>query len=80
MKEKSHNYIACKKVKVLLSNWKFVMEQLICITLIPIERETIGPDAVDIYDATTSKIIANHVKWQVQLHVRDVLPDNDMLL
>ena len=44
------------------------------------ERKTIGPDAVDIYDATSSKVIANHVEWQVQLHVRDVLPDNVMLL
>ena len=46
----------------------------------PNERKFIGPDAVDIYDATTSKIIANHVEWQVQLHVRDVLPDNGKLL
>ena len=46
----------------------------------PNERKTIGPDAVDIYDATTSKTIANHVEWQVQLHVRDVLPDNVKLL
>ena len=46
----------------------------------PNERKFIGPDAVDIYDATTSKIIANHVEWQVQLHVRDVLPDNVMLM
>ena len=28
----------------------------------PNERNTIGPDAVDIYDATSSKIIANHVE------------------
>jgi hypothetical protein len=46
----------------------------------PNERKFIGPDAVDIYDATTSKIIANHVEWQVQLYVRDFLPDNVMLL
>jgi hypothetical protein len=30
--------------------------------------------------ATTSKVTANHVEWEVQLHVRDVLPDNVMLL
>jgi hypothetical protein len=48
--------------------------------LYPNEHKTIGPDAVDIYDATTSKIIANHVEWQVQLHVQDVLPDNVRLL
>jgi len=35
----------------------------------PNERKFIGPDAVDIYDATTSKVIANYVEWQVQLHV-----------
>ena len=49
-------------------------------TLDPNERKTIGLDSVDIYDATTSKNIANHVEWQVQLHIRDVLPDNGMLL
>jgi hypothetical protein len=46
----------------------------------PNERKFIGRDAIDIYDATSSKIIANHVEWQVQLHVRDVLPDNVKLL
>jgi hypothetical protein len=46
----------------------------------PDERMTIGPEAVDIYDATTSKNIANHVEWLVQLHIRDVLPDNVMTL
>jgi len=35
----------------------------------PNERKSIGPDAVDIYDATSSKIIANHAKWQVQLQI-----------
>jgi hypothetical protein len=30
--------------------------------------------------ATTSKVTANHVEWKEQLHVRDVLPDNVMLL
>jgi hypothetical protein len=49
-------------------------------SLNPNERKTIGPDVVDIYDATTSKVIANHVEWKVQLHVRDVLPDNVKLL
>jgi hypothetical protein len=44
------------------------------------ERKFIGPDAVDIYNATTSKVTANHVEWEVQLNVRDVLPDNGMLL
>jgi hypothetical protein len=44
------------------------------------ERKFIGPDAVDIYNATTSKVTANHVEWEVQLHVKDVLPDNVMLL
>jgi hypothetical protein len=46
----------------------------------PNERKFIGRDAIDIYDATSSKIIANHVEWQVQLHVRNVLPDNVKLL
>ena len=31
----------------------------------PNERKTIGPDAVDIYDATSSKKFANRVEWQV---------------
>ena len=44
------------------------------------ERTFIGPDAFDIYNATISKVTANHVEWEVQLHVRDVLPDNVMLL
>ena len=44
------------------------------------ERMYIGPDAVDIDDATTSKINANHVEHQVQLHIRDDLPDNVKLL
>ena len=46
----------------------------------PNERKTIGPDAVDICDAKTSKIVANYVEHQVQLHVRDVLPGNVMLM
>jgi hypothetical protein len=31
----------------------------------PNERKTIGPEAVDIYDATSSKKFANRVEWQV---------------
>jgi hypothetical protein len=46
----------------------------------PNERKTIGPDAVDIYNAKTSKIIANYVEWQVQLHIGGVLPGNVMLM
>ena len=46
----------------------------------PNERKTIGPDAVDIYNANTSKIIANYVEWQVQLHIGGVLPGNVMLM
>ena len=44
------------------------------------DRTFIGPDAIDIYDATTSKFIANHVEHQVQLHIRDVIPDNVKIL
>ena len=39
------------------------------------ERVFIGPDATCIYDAKSSKVIANHVEWKVQLHVRDDHPD-----
>ncbi len=31
----------------------------------PNERKTIGPEAIDIYDATSSKNFANRVEWQV---------------
>jgi hypothetical protein len=31
----------------------------------PNEHKTIGPEAIDIYDATTSKNIANCVEWQI---------------
>ena len=67
--EESHHLIL--KSKVLLSNWKIMKEQFTGITSITM--------SVSLY-ATTSKIIANHVEWQVQLHVRDVLPDNVMLM
>ena len=67
--EESHHLFL--KSKVLLSNWKIMKEQLTGVTSITM--------SVSLY-ATTSKIIANHVEWQVQLHVRDVLPDNVMLM
>jgi hypothetical protein len=44
------------------------------------ERRYIGNDATCLYDAKTSKIIANHVEWEVQLHVQNDLPDNVKLL
>ena len=44
------------------------------------ERNLIGPDAVDIYDATTSKFSVNHVEWNVQLHIQDDLLNNVKLL
>jgi hypothetical protein len=68
-REESHHWFL--KRKVLLSNWKIMKEQLTGVTSITM--------SVSLY-ATTSKIIANHVEWQVQLHVRDVLPDNGKLL
>jgi hypothetical protein len=40
------------------------------------ERVFIGPDATCIYDAKSSKVIANRVEWKVQLHVRDDHPGN----
>ena len=44
------------------------------------ERRYIGNDATCLYDAKTSKIIANHVEWEVQLHVQNDLPDHVKLL
>ena len=39
------------------------------------ELKFIGHDATCLYDAKSSKVIASHVEWKVQLHVRDDHPD-----
>ena len=40
------------------------------------ELKFIGHDATCLYDAKSSKVIANRVEWKVQLHVRDDHPGN----
>jgi hypothetical protein len=77
-----------KNVLKIVAGELNMLEILVVLARRNVERRTAAATALQAtfvstnvdHNAKTSKIIANYVEWQVQLHVQYVLPGNVMLM